>query len=125
MLDVLTDNAHPVDQTGWAFYFRLFLLSRKAINATIRLPKDISKANIPIKIETISYAVMGVTSFPLYSGIPVLQFREAVTPVVSAFLSLFYHTYFLISIYIRTFTIVTVTLLQLLSLLPFAIDPHM
>ena len=36
------------------FYFRLFLLSRKASNATIKLPKDISKANIPMKIEMIS-----------------------------------------------------------------------
>ena len=54
MLNVLTDTAHPVDQTGWAFYFRLFLLSRKAIIATIKLPKDINKANIPMKIEIIS-----------------------------------------------------------------------
>ena len=68
---VLTDTAHPVDQTGWAFYFRLFLLSRKALIATIKLPKDISNANIPIKIEIISYAVMGATSFPMYSGKPV------------------------------------------------------
>ncbi len=38
------------------FYFRLFLflLSRKASNAVIKQPKDISKANIPIKIEMIS-----------------------------------------------------------------------
>nr|DAH48487.1 MAG TPA: hypothetical protein [Caudoviricetes sp.] len=36
------------------FYLRLFLLSRKASNANIKLPKDISKANIPMKIETIS-----------------------------------------------------------------------
>ena len=35
-------------------YFRLFLLSRKASNATIKLPKDISNANIPMKIEMIS-----------------------------------------------------------------------
>ena len=42
------------------FYFRLlfleelFSLSRKASNATIKLPKDISNANIPMKIEMIS-----------------------------------------------------------------------
>ena len=66
----LTDTAHPVDQTGWA----------------IKLPKDISNANIPIKIEIISYAVMGATSFPMYSGEPVLQVWEVATPVVSAFL---------------------------------------
>ena len=36
------------------FYFFLFLLSRKARNATIKLPKDISKANISMKIEIIS-----------------------------------------------------------------------
>lgn len=36
------------------FYFFLFLLSRKARNATIKLPEDINKANIPIKIEMIS-----------------------------------------------------------------------
>lgn len=38
------------------FYFRLFLflLSRKASNAIIKQPKDVSKANIPIKIEMIS-----------------------------------------------------------------------
>ena len=40
--------------TGRAFYLRLFLLSRKASNATIKLPKDISKANIPMKIVMIS-----------------------------------------------------------------------
>ena len=33
--------------------------------------KDISKANIPMKIEIISYAVMGATSFPMYYGKPV------------------------------------------------------
>lgn len=42
------------------FYFRLlfleelFLVLRKASNATMKLPKDTSKANIPIKIEMIS-----------------------------------------------------------------------
>jgi len=36
------------------FYFRLFLLSRKASNAMIKLPKDNSNANIPVKLEIIS-----------------------------------------------------------------------
>ncbi len=36
------------------FYFRLFLLSRKANNATIKLPKVNNKVNIPRKIEMIS-----------------------------------------------------------------------
>ena len=42
------------------FYFcllfleELFSLSRKASNSTIKLPKDISNANIPMKIEMIS-----------------------------------------------------------------------
>ena len=49
-------GASPVDQTGGALFFRLFFLSlsRKASNATIKLPKDISRANIPMKIEMIS-----------------------------------------------------------------------
>lgn len=54
MLNVLTDTAHPVCRRVGIFYFFLFLLSRKARNATIKLPKDINKANIPIKIEIIS-----------------------------------------------------------------------
>ena len=87
MLNVLTDTAHPVSQTGWAFYFFLrFLLSRKARIATIKLPKEISKAKIPMKIEIISYAVMGATSFPMYSDEPVLLSLGGATPVVSAFL---------------------------------------
>lgn len=41
--------------TGKAFYFfLLFLLSRKVRNAIIKLPKDINKANIPMKIVMIS-----------------------------------------------------------------------
>ena len=63
ILNVLTDTAHPVDQTGWAFYFRLFLLSRKAITATSKLPKDIINANIPIKIDRTSYAVIDAVIF--------------------------------------------------------------
>ena len=85
-LNVLMDTAYPVDQTGWAFYLRLFLLSRKAIITTIKLPKDMSRASIPMKIEIISYAVMGATSFPMYSGEPFLLSLGGSTPVVSAFL---------------------------------------
>ena len=40
------------------FYFFLFLLSRKARNATIKLPKATSKLNIPIITEIISKAVI-------------------------------------------------------------------
>ena len=39
-----------------------------------------------MKIEIISYAVMGATSFPMYSGEPVLQVWEVATPVVGGFL---------------------------------------
>lgn len=52
--NVLTDIAYPAaDRIGFLYFF-LFLLSKKARNATIRLPKDINKANIPMKIEIIS-----------------------------------------------------------------------
>ena len=63
------------------FYFRLFLflLSRKASNAIIKQPKDVSKANIPIKIERISKAVICATSLPMYSGKPVIWCWEATT----------------------------------------------
>ena len=83
-LNVLMGTAYPVDQTGWAFYLRLFLLSRKAINATIQQPKDINKVKIPINIDIISYAVMGATSF-LCIPANRSQGWEAVTPVMSAF----------------------------------------
>ena len=59
LMNVLTDTAYPVGRQDRHFYFRLFLLLRKASNATIKLPKDISNANIPMKIEMISKAVMG------------------------------------------------------------------
>ena len=36
---------------GRLIYFRLFLLSRKASNAITKLPKAISRANIPMKID--------------------------------------------------------------------------
>jgi len=54
----------------------LFLLSRKASNATIKLPKDISNANIPMKIEMISKAVIGATSLPTYYVRFVLPARQ-------------------------------------------------
>ena len=53
-LDVLIDTAYPVGRQDRHFYFFLFLLSRKARNAITKLPKDISKANIPMKIVMIS-----------------------------------------------------------------------
>jgi hypothetical protein len=36
-------GAHSVCRRGGHYFFRLFLLSRKVSNATIKLPKDISK----------------------------------------------------------------------------------
>ena len=54
------------------FYFRLFLLSRKASNAITRLPKAHNNVNMPRKIERISKAVIGATSLPMYSGKPVI-----------------------------------------------------
>ena len=51
-LSVFTDTAYPVGRQDRHFYFRLlfleelFSLSRKASNATIKLPNDISNANI-------------------------------------------------------------------------------
>ena len=47
------------------YFFLLFLLSRKVRNATIRLPKEISKPIIPIKIKIISAAVI-ITHLPSY-----------------------------------------------------------
>ena len=54
------------------FYFRLFLLSRKASNAITRLPKAHNNVSMPRKIERISKAVIGATSLPMYSGKPVI-----------------------------------------------------
>mgnify|MGYP006878618334 CR=1 FL=1 len=73
------------------FYLCLFLLSRKVSNATIKPPKDISKANIPRKIIIISYAVMCVTSLPMYSGCPVFIGLGGYHPVMGAFLLRLYH----------------------------------
>jgi hypothetical protein len=66
--NVLTDTAYPVGRQDRHFYFRLFLLSRKASNATIKLPKDISKANIPMKIEMISIFQTTVPQFKSLHG---------------------------------------------------------
>lgn len=55
------------------FYFLLFLLSRKARNATTKLPKDISNPIIPMNTKIISAAVMSATSLPMYSGKPVFK----------------------------------------------------
>ena len=52
------DPASPVCRQERHFYFFLFLLSRKARNATIKLPKATSKLNIPIITEIISKAVI-------------------------------------------------------------------
>ena len=83
---VLTDTAYPVGRQDRHFYFRLlFLLSRKAGNATIKLPKDISNANIPMKIEMISKAVIGATSLPMYSGTPVFINSGGYHPVMGTF----------------------------------------
>ncbi|MCM1172053.1 MAG: hypothetical protein NC393_07985 [Clostridium sp.] len=49
------------------YFFLLFLLSRKVRNATIKLPKEISKPIIPMNIKIISAAVILRTSLPMYS----------------------------------------------------------
>ncbi len=53
--------------------------------ATIKLPKDISNANIPMKIEMISKAVIGATSLPMYSGTPVFINSGGYHPVMGTF----------------------------------------
>ena len=67
-LNVFTDTAYPVGRQDRHFYFRSFLLSRKASNAINKLPKDNSRANTPIKTEMISNAVIYATSLPMYFG---------------------------------------------------------
>ena len=64
---VLKDIAHPVGGQDGYFYFRLFLLSRKAMNAMINPAKAMSKLNIPMITMMVSYAVISTTSFPMYS----------------------------------------------------------
>ena len=54
------------DRIGF-FYFFLFLLSRKARNAIIKLPKAANSVSMPMKIEIISNAVISRTSLPMYS----------------------------------------------------------
>ena len=71
-LSVLTNTAYPVGRQDRHFYFRLFLLSRKASNAITRLPKAHNNVSMPKKIERISKAVIGATSLPMYSGKPVI-----------------------------------------------------
>ena len=71
-LSVLTNTAYPVGRQDRHFYFRLFLLSRKASNAITRLPKAHNNVSMPRKIERISKAVIGATSLPMYSGKPVI-----------------------------------------------------
>ena len=78
-LNVLTDTAYPVCRQDRHFYFRLFLLLRKASNAITRLPKAHNNVNMPMKIERISKAVIHVTSLPMYSGKPVIWCWEATT----------------------------------------------
>ena len=83
------------------FYFRLFLLSRKASNATIKLPKVNNKVKIPRKIVMISYAVMSATSLPMYSGKPVFKagrlppchgcFLKTILTAQATFFNLFLH----------------------------------
>ena len=75
----LSRAAHSVCRRGGHYFFRLFLLSRKASNATINPPKDINNANIPIKTDMVSYTVICATSLPMYSGNPVFKSRETTT----------------------------------------------
>ena len=53
MTIVLTDTAYPVGRQDRHFFY-LLLLSRKASNATIRLPKVNNSVKIPMKIVMIS-----------------------------------------------------------------------
>ena len=68
-LDVLTDTAYPVGRQDRHFYFRLFLLLRKASNAITRLPKAHNNVNMPMKIESISKAVICATVFALLRSV--------------------------------------------------------
>ena len=84
-LNVLTDTAYPVCRQDRHFYFRLFLLLRKASNAITRLPKAHNNVNMPMKIERISKAVIHVTSLPMYSGKPVHINLGGYHPVMGTF----------------------------------------
>jgi len=82
---VLTDTAYPVGRQDRHFYFRSFLLSRKASNAINKLPKDISRANTPIKTEMISNAVIYATSLPMYFGYADIINTGGYHPVMDTF----------------------------------------
>ena len=86
-LFVLMDTAYPVGRQDRHFYFRLFLLSRKASNAINKLPKDISKAKTPIKTEMISNAVIYATSLPMYFGYADIINAGGYHPVMGTFRS--------------------------------------
>ena len=81
------------------FYFRLFLLSRKASNAINKLPKDISKANTPIKTEMISNAVIRVTSSLMYFGKTDIINPGGYHPVKGTFRVTLYHNSFKLSLF--------------------------
>ena len=68
-LSVLTNTAYPVGRQDRHFYFRLFLLSRKASNAITRLPKAHNNVSMPRKIERISKAVIHATVFALLRSV--------------------------------------------------------
>lgn len=57
-------GAHSGCRRGGHYFLRLFFLSlsRKVSNATIKLPKEISRANIPIMTIIVSKAVICATS---------------------------------------------------------------
>ena len=84
-LIVPRDVAYPVGRQDRHFYFRLFLLSRKASNAINKLPKDISNANTPIKTEMISNAVIYATSLPMYFGYADIINSGGYHPVMGTF----------------------------------------
>ena len=54
VFSALMSTAHPVCRQDGHFYLSLFFLSRKAINATMKPPKDMSKPNIPMTTITVS-----------------------------------------------------------------------
>ena len=68
-LSVLTNTAYPVGRQDRHFYFRLFLLSRKASNAITRLPKAHNNVNITMKIEMFSKAIISATVFTLLRSV--------------------------------------------------------
>ena len=116
------DPASPVGRQERHFYFFLFLLSRKARNATIKLPKATSKLNIPIITEIISKAViithrLRSRSGPRWTGVHWtpsdlpsyviwlgrLPPRHGYSSYVNYHALLLYHFVLMISIVFRTF----------------------